>query len=76
LYAEAKGRTAAMGLDVDTMYGQLLRRMKDPESGARYAAVVPTAGVQAALPVPAWVRERLDLDAYEVDDQGAVHSSG
>ncbi|NAZ86466.1 hypothetical protein [Kineococcus indalonis] len=27
LYAEAKGRTAAPGLDVDTMYGQLLRRM-------------------------------------------------
>ena len=27
LFAEAKGRTAAMGLDVDTAYGQLLRRM-------------------------------------------------
>jgi hypothetical protein len=27
LYAEAKGRTAAIGLDVDTLYGQLLRRM-------------------------------------------------
>ena len=40
LYAEAKGCTVAMGLDVDTMYGQLLRRMKDPASGARYAVVV------------------------------------
>jgi hypothetical protein len=76
LYAEAKGRTASTGLDVDTMYGQLLRRMKDPASGARYAVVVPTVGVQAALRVPAWVRERLDLDVYEVDDQGAVHPRG
>ena len=43
-----QGRTAAIGSVVDTMYGQLLRRMKNPESGARYAVVVPTAGVQAA----------------------------
>jgi hypothetical protein len=27
LYVEAKGRTAAIGLDVDTMFGQILRRM-------------------------------------------------
>lgn len=27
IYAEAKGKTAAMGLDTDTLYGQLLRRM-------------------------------------------------
>ena len=76
LYAEAKGRTAAMGLDVDTMYGQLLRRMKDPASGARYAVVVPTVGVQAALRMPAWVRKRLNVDVYEVDDQGVVHLMG
>jgi hypothetical protein len=36
LYAEAKGRMAAIGLDVDTLYGQLLRRMTDPDAGARY----------------------------------------
>src|SRR5947207_15920417 len=40
LYAEAKGRTTSPGLDVDTLYGQLLRRMKDPKPGARYAVVV------------------------------------
>ena len=28
IVAEVKGRTAAPGLDVDTMYGQLLRRMR------------------------------------------------
>lgn len=73
LYAEAKGRTAAIGLDVDTLYGQLLRRMTDPDSGARYAVVVPTPAVQAALRVPAWVRQRLGIDVYEVDDAGTVH---
>jgi len=73
LYAEAKGRTAAMGLDVDTLYGQLLRRMADPGSGARYGVVVTTAAIPAALRVPVWVRERLAIDVYEVDDQGGVH---
>jgi hypothetical protein len=53
LYAEAKGRTMAIGLDVDTLYGQLLRRMKDPSSGTRHAVVVPTAVLKAALRVPA-----------------------
>jgi hypothetical protein len=62
LYAEAKGRTAAIGLDVDTLYGQLLRRMADPGAGARYAVVVPPAAIPAALRVPAWVRQRLDVD--------------
>ena len=73
VYAEAKGRTAAIGLDVDTLYGALLRRMKDPAPGARYAVVVPTAAVNAALRVPAWVRTRLAVDIYEVDDLGGVH---
>ena len=34
LYAEAKEQTTAPGLDVDTLYGHLLRRMRDPEPGA------------------------------------------
>ena len=76
LYAEAKGRTAAIGLDADTMYGQLLRRMKDPDSNARYAIVVPTMALSAALRVPGWVRDRLHIDVYEVDDVGAVHARG
>jgi hypothetical protein len=72
LYAEAKGRTTSPGLDVDTLYGQLLRRMRDPEQGARYAVVVPTPALNAALRVPAWVRDRLSVDAYKVDDDTAV----
>jgi hypothetical protein len=76
LYAEAKGHTTSAGLDVDTLYGQLLRRMQDAATGARYAVVVPTAALQAALRVPSWVRERLHIDIYEVDDAGAVHPRG
>ena len=74
LYAETKGRTSSIGLDVDTLYGQLLRRMNDPAIDARYAVVVPTAALQAALRVPSWVRDRLHIDVYEVDDAGVVHS--
>lgn len=73
LYAEAKGRTTSPGLDVDTLYGQLLRRMKDPKPGVRYSVVVPTSALNAALRVPAWVRDRLSIDVYEVDDAGGVH---
>jgi hypothetical protein len=34
---------------------------------------VSTIGVQAPLRVLAWVSKRLDLNVYEVDDEGAVH---
>jgi hypothetical protein len=72
LYAEAKGRTAAVGLDVDTMYGQLLRRMSDGSGSARYAVVVPSEAVTAALRVPAWVRRRLAVAVFEVAESGVV----
>src|SRR5687767_6966221 len=49
VYAEARGRTAAMGLDVDTLYGQLLRRMPADQVGtAVFAVVVPYSAVEAA----------------------------
>jgi hypothetical protein len=42
LYAEAKGRTASVGLDVDTLYGQLLHRMPREALGAAiFAGVIP-----------------------------------
>lgn len=73
LYAEAKGRTAAMGLDIDTLYGQLLRRMPDVDEGdARYAVVVPDEGLRAATRVPVRIREQFRIDAFSVDDQGRV----
>ena len=72
LYAEAKGRTAAVGTDVDTLYGQLLRRTPDEDASARYAVVVPTVAVAASLRVPAWVRARLRVDVFEVTDENQV----
>ncbi len=73
LHAEAKGRTAAMGLDVDTLYGQLLRRMPAHEVGqARFCVVVPEEGRQAALRVPSQVRDRLDIDVFVVSEDGRV----
>ena len=73
LYVEAKGRTAAIGLDVDTMYGQILRRMPiGAEDGSRFAVVVPTEAVAAALRIPARVRELLRIEVYEVTLEGDV----
>ena len=66
LYAEAKGHTTSPGLDVDTLYGQLLRRMKDPKPGARYAVLVPTAALSAALryDTKLWMRDLMEGAAY------------
>jgi hypothetical protein len=75
MYVEAKGRTAAPGLDVDTMYGQLLRRMPTDEDDEphRFAVVVPTgAAERAALRVPTRVRELLRIVVYTVDEAGSV----
>ena len=72
IFAEVKGRTTDPGLDVDTLYGQLLRRMTDDHTGARYAVVVPTFALRAALRVPQCVRDRLSIDVYEVNDEGHV----
>lgn len=73
LYVEAKGRTTSPGLDVDTLFGQLLRRMKDPKPGAWCDVVVPASALKAALRVPDWVRGRPSAYVYEVDDDGGVH---
>jgi hypothetical protein len=73
IYAEAKGRTASPGLDVDTMFGQLLRRMpNEDDAAARWAVVVPADIVWAVMRVPHRVRQILRVDAYSVDSEGAV----
>jgi hypothetical protein len=61
-----KGRTADPGLDVDTAYGQLLRRMTDDNVQVRYAVVAPTHAIKAAPRVPAKARQGLRIDIYEV----------
>ena len=72
-----RGRTAALGLDVDTLYGQLLPRMPTDQVGtAVFAVVVPDSAVKAAERVPVRVRELLRIEIYGVDDVSAVHHAG
>ena len=71
LIAEAKGLTAAPGLDVDTMYGQLLRRMTlDP--GTRYGVVVPEKLIPVASRVSVEIRARLGIRLYGIDADDVV----
>ncbi|WP_123378944.1 hypothetical protein [Pseudokineococcus lusitanus] len=72
LVAEVKGRTASTGLDVDTMFGQLLRRMGDADDHTRYAAVVPINALSAVQRVSGHVRDLLRIDVFTVDDTGVV----
>jgi hypothetical protein len=77
LVAEVKGRTgASSGLDSDTMYGQLLRRMTPDRTDMTWAVVVPTTGIRAALRVPVTIRRRLGIRVFEVTDSGDVVEHG
>src|SRR5947208_264083 len=69
LVAEAKGRTMAARTDVDTMYGQVLRRIG---TDTEYAVVVPTAFVSRALDVTPAVREALHIRVFEVTGENRV----
>lgn len=62
LNAEAKGRTAAVGLDVDTLYGPLLRRADVGADGVVFGVVVPVEARAAALRVPEATRRALGPD--------------
>lgn len=71
---EAKGTTKSAGTDVDTLYGQLLRRMHQHHPiSTRYAAVVPDTALDAALRVDDRVREQLRIDVYSVGPDGTVN---
>lgn len=72
LYAEAKGRTKEVGLDVDTLYGQLLRRIPEDAPDSILGVVIPDGAVSAALRVPDWVRDRLRIHVWTVSDAGQV----
>ncbi len=72
VYAEAKGQTKATGLDVDTLYGQLLRRMPAEAVGeAVFAVVVADTAVTAAERIPKRIRSHLGIEIYaaSVDDE-------
>lgn len=72
IVAEVKGNTSSVGTDVDTLYGQLLRRMGGREEGTRYAVVVPAPLATAATRVPEAVRALLDIDVWIVGGDGSV----
>lgn len=72
LYAEAKDRTEATDLDVDTLYGQLLRRVPEEAGDSLLGVVVPDKAVTAALRVPEWIRARLRVHIWAVSDEGDV----
>jgi hypothetical protein len=76
LLAEVKGTTTAAGLDVDTAYGQLLRRMRERPETVRYALVVPESARTAALRVSDEVRRLLGIDVWVVDEGGNVELIG
>src|SRR3712207_5460011 len=63
IYAEVKGKTKSRpGAGLDTLYGQLLRRMPLEEAddhNTRFAVVVPTGAEAAALRVPKRIRDLL-----------------
>lgn len=75
LHVEAKGYSSSPGLDVDTAFGQLLRRMPAREDPAdHYALVIPDEPrtVDAAQRVAGRVRELLRVTLYAVASDGGV----
>jgi len=75
LVGEVKGYTgSSIGTDVDTMFGQLLRRM-EPGAATTWAVIVPSRSLTAVLRVPLDVRRRLGIRVFEVrdDDQVVEH---
>jgi hypothetical protein len=76
LVAEVKGTTSDAGTDLDTAYGQLLRRMRERPETVRYVLVVPESARTAALRVSDEVRRLLGIDVWVVDEGGNVELIG
>lgn len=75
LYVEAKGRTTSPGLDVDTAFGQMIRRMPaedDPTATFALAVRDEPKSVRAALRVPLRVRRLLRIQVFAVTDTGQI----
>jgi hypothetical protein len=72
LIAEVKGITQSAGLDIDTAYGQVLRRMSSDASSV-YGIVLPSELEPFALRVSDRVRQSLRITIYLVDANGDVH---
>lgn len=75
LVGEVKGHTSEPGLDTDTAFGQLLRRMgAEPEPATRYVLVVPEALRGKVERVPAHIREVLRVEVWLVPDDGPPYA--
>jgi len=72
MVVEAKGTTTSPGLDVDTAYGQLLRRLDPNRSDQIYALVVPESARAAAERVRQEVRVLLKIEVMVVAEDGTV----
>jgi hypothetical protein len=74
LIAEVKGITQSAGLDIDTAFGQLLRRMTR-DSATSYGIVVPSELKPVALRVSDELRRALRITIYLVESNGDVHTA-
>lgn len=72
LVVEAKGHTAYPGVDVDTLFGQILRRIDPAAEMTRYAVAVPETLLHTVQRVDASILDRLDIAVLLVDDFGRV----
>ena len=72
LVAELKGHTSSPGLDVDTGYGQLLRRIDPAQTRVRYALVVPASMRFHVTRVRRGVRAGLGVEVFVVADDATV----
>lgn len=72
LVIEVKGHTTSPGLDVDTAYGQLLRRMTAARDEATFILAVPESLATAAARVSPAVRRRLGIEIWLISDFGGV----
>lgn len=75
MIAEAKGTTTSPGLNVDTAYGQLLRKIGPDQAKHCYALVVPLSARRPAERVRAQVRALLNIAVYLVADDGTVDAT-
>ena len=73
IVAEVKGHTSAADTDLDTAYGQLLRRMTDANADATFVLAVPEVHGTAAARVPVTVRRVLGIEVWLVPEVGSLH---
>lgn len=67
--------TGSVGTDVDTLYGQIMRRISG-EIDDQYAIVVPAQVLKSVQRVSSAVRLKLGIVLFVVADDGTVERVG